>query len=50
MVDAETGATVWESPNLIGGISYESVHVVQLPGEAGKRLSVDMSADMYLTR
>ena len=50
MIDAETGATVWESPNLIGGISSESVHVVQLPGEAGKRLSVGTSAAMYLTR
>jgi hypothetical protein len=50
IVDARTGALVFQSPQLIGAIQRNSIHYVVLPGEAVPRMSFGTSAAMYLTR
>jgi hypothetical protein len=49
-VDPRTGAVISESPPLIGAITEDSVHFVDVSGSGDVRLSIGTEAGMYLTR
>ena len=48
-VDARTGGIVSESPPLLGAVTRDSIHYVEL-GQEPARLSIGTEFGMYLTR
>jgi hypothetical protein len=49
-LDPGTGAIVWQSPLLYGGVMRDSVNYVDVNGDGQKELSIGAGQSMYLTR